>query len=205
MHIAILFYGRINNYDKHYNNIINNITKNVDTFDIFYSCDQAPYEDINKFNNLYKPLGVCNEKIEYTHDLNMYGHNPGVSNKHNMLCHFINKQRVYNLLEKHISLTNKVYDFVISTRLDIVYLNEINFNTFDNNLHIPLHADWLGGINDQIAIGSIENMKIYMNIYSNIIHLLETRKSIVHPESLFKAHLENVIIKRFPLNYNICR
>ena len=120
-----------------------------------------------------------------------------------MICHFINKQRVFELLEKH----NETYDIVVSLRIDIVFKNKFDFsNIVENTIYIPDNYDW-GGINDQVAYGNMEVMKKYNYIFKNIIYLLDNKLSIVHPETLTLANIifNKLKINRFKLSYFIER
>lgn len=208
MHIAVLIYGRLNKCKEHYSNIINSIGTEH-TLDFFASSDNSSEEQINTFNNIYHPVSYVNDKIGYTCNIKKY---PGIreeTNIHNMTCHFINKYRVYALLEKYIQLTNTHYDVVISLRVDIVFNNNFIFNEIaDDIIYVPNCCDYVdNGLNDQIAYGTILSMKKYMNIFQNIFRILDNGHSIPHPESLTfaNAKFNNLKVCRFELNYYIDR
>lgn len=207
--IAILFYGRINKCRENYENIkkylIDNNLKN-NKIDIYLSCDNGSTYDLIDFIRLYNPINYCNESKIY--DLSLYNK---YSSKNravvvtNMIPHFINLQKVFKLLE----LSNIKYDLIVSTRLDIIYSEEVNLNKFIYNnscIIIPNTQDHGGGINDQIAIGYFHIMKIYMNIYENLIDHLKNGV-IKHPENLIMAQIifNNIKIHRFNLSYEITR
>lgn len=98
MRIAVLCYGRLNKCIEHYNNIINSIgiEHNID---FFMSSDNSDEKLLNDFCSLYKPIAYVNDKIEYTCNLSKYSGLRIETNVHNMTCHFINKGRVFSLLE----------------------------------------------------------------------------------------------------------
>jgi hypothetical protein len=50
-------------------------------------------------------------------------------------------------------------------------------------------------------------MEKYMNIYENILELLDKKLSIIHPEQLTKANINlyNLKVVRFPMTYYIER
>jgi len=204
MRIAILVYGRLNKCVEHYENIVESIGKNND-IDFFVSSDNSSKTLFNDFIHLYKPKLYNNSNIQYEYDLGKY---PGIrseTNIHNMSCHFINKNRVFLLLEEYKNKENIHYDCVVSLRIDLVFLNNFIFNNLINNtIYIPYGNDYVdNGINDQVAYGNIDVMKKYNSI--NPIELLEQQLSIPHPESLHYANIifHNLQIERVDIKYNL--
>lgn len=202
MKIAVLVYGRLNNCDKHYNNIIEKLG-NHEVIDFFLSSDNSSESLLKEFVRLYKPILYNNNPIYYGYTLDKY---PGLrpeTNIHNMICHFYNKNRVFSLMEEFIQKTNIKYDCVVSLRIDCVFQNYFDFNSLKNNtLYVPDGFDYINdALNDQIAYGNEEVMKKYNCI--NIIDLLEKKLSIPHPESLNYANVlfHKLDIKRVDLKY----
>jgi hypothetical protein len=207
MRIATLVYGRLNKCVEHYNNIIEMLGIN-NNIDFFLSSDNSPPSQLDDFINLYKPVAHINDTIKYDYDLNKYNNKRPEVNTHNMTCHFINKNRVFSLLEDHINKNNIHYDIIVSLRIDLVIENCFNFDeTLDNNtIYIPFGYDFIdNAINDQVAYGNYEVMKKYNSI--NPVELLEQKLSITHPESLTLANIKyhKLEIKRFSLQYRIER
>ena len=207
MHIALAFYGRIDKFREHYNNIFHSFGA-TNTIDVFYSCDAASENDIKEFIELYKPKKIINDKMVYMAD---FGECPGRTesgtNIHNMTCHFINKRRVYKLIETYVEETQIQYDWVVVARLDLFYFNTFNFSQPDNNvIYIPIGSDHTG-LNDQIAMGNMTVMKKYCNIFNNTVHLLINKLAIPHPETLNMAHItyQNIQVLRVPIKYEIRR
>lgn len=192
MRIAVLIYGRLNKCVEHYNNEI----------DFFLSSDNSSESLLNDFIRIYKPILYNNNPLHYDYNL---GNFPGVlksTNIHNMTCHFINKNRVFSLLEEYVNRENVNYDGVVSLRIDSVFENHFVFNNLlDNTVYIPRGADSIDkGINDQVAYGKVDAMKKYHSI--DAYYLLERKLSIPHPESLFYAHIKciNLQVIRVDLN-----
>ena len=71
MHIALLIYGRINQFRDNYLTIFNRIGKEH-TVDVFLSSDNAINSELNEFIELYKPKKYCNDKIEHESKLITY-------------------------------------------------------------------------------------------------------------------------------------
>jgi len=204
MHIAILFYGRINKYT---NTFLLNSLPQKHTYDVYYSADLEPNELLDDFIKIYKPISVNNDKISYDVDFGKYPNTKTHPvNIHNMTCHFINKKRVFNLLENYINLTNTKYDIIIATRLDL-FIDTLTLDIpLPNTIYIPKNEDYTG-INDRFAMGDFQTMKKYMNIYDNCVYLLENKISVAHPENLTLYNIEyyKLNIVRFDINYSIMR
>ena len=202
MRVAILVYGRLDGCESHYNNYMETFGDG-NQIDFFASSDDSPF--INEFVRIYKPIAYTNEKINDYVDYATFPGNPG-TNVRNMACHFINKSRVFFLMEQHTTSLNLQYDIIISLRVDLLFHNKfINFEMDPNTIYIPEGSDWLvNAINDQVAIGSFPVMKIYNNVYKNSIELLKNGLTIPHPETLTRCNLlhNNVIIKRISFIYS---
>ena len=167
-----------------------------------YSYFISSEEDLNNFIKLYNPVSCINDKIVFNCDYSKYTitHETVV---HNMVCHFINKKRVFSLLEKHIEKNNISYDIILSLRVDIILKNKFDFKNEDC-IYIPIGCDYRNGINDQIAYGNFDVMKKYNNIYDNMINLLEDG-CLLHPETLNRENIKSLNINRFDLNYRLNR
>ena len=200
--VAVLIYGRLN---KCYKDIIKSFGNHK--VDYFISSDNSTTTDLNKCIKLYNPASYINDSITYTYKFNKYPNKRKETNLDTMTRHFINKQRVFNLLEEYIKTTGAQYDIVLSIRADLKINNNFNFNRINSNtIYIPRGNDFINhAINDQVAYGSFEVMKKYMNVINNCDDILKRRKSIPHPESLTLANLElnNIKIVRFRLDYYI--
>ena len=197
MRIAILVYGRLNKCVEHYNNIIESFRKDND-IDFFLSSDNSSELLLNDFIHLYKPILYNNSPIHYDYDLGKYNGKRDETNIHTMTCHFINKNRVFLLLEEHINKSNLEYGCVVSLRIDCVFQNTFDFNSLkDNTIYIPSGFDFIDkAVNDQVAYGKLDVMKKYNCI--DAISLLEKKLSIPHPESLTYANIKyyNLTLER---------
>ena len=206
--IAVLVFGRLNKSLAQYDNIINSIDKKHN-LDFFCSSDNSDEKHLKEFIKKYKPKSYINDKIvlnktelkffwEYPKDIS--------TNIDNMLKHFTNKNRVYNLLEKYIQKTNSNYNIILYLRVDVNITNKFNFEyPKDNTIYIPTPCYDFGGINDQIAYGNLYVMKLYSHILYNCKFILEKNLSDVHPErlTLVNLMLYNLNIQRFDLKYSL--
>jgi hypothetical protein len=138
-----------------YINLLNTFGENNE-YDFFLSINPELNEDLTEFIALYNPISICNDPIIYFDDYSKYKKAPETI-IHNMICTFINKMRVYKLLEEHINKTNTHYDLVISTRVTIQYNKK--FKVINDNLNIPYGCDHLGMIDNEIQINNINSMK----------------------------------------------
>ena len=204
MDIAILVYGRLDNFEKHYDTIIQSIGKD-NNINFFLSTDNSPY--ILDFIELYKPISYNNDKIEFEHDLakNISENRKSDTNFSNMTKHFVNKYRVLHLLNEHLIKENKSYDVVMSLRVDLDIRSKFDFSEIQENIiYIPEGYDYRG-INDQIAYGKIEVMRKYNSLITNVFNIIDQTTDIVDPEILTLANINmnNLDIKRFYLDYSI--
>jgi hypothetical protein len=202
MNIAVLIYGRLSKCVENYDNIIESIGKH-NNIDFFFSSDNSSESLVNDFIKVYKPKLYNNISIQYEYDLGIYSGKRSETNIHNMTCHFINKNRVFLLLEEYQNSENKHYDCVVSLRVDCIFKNNFEINNLENNkIYIPYGYNSLdNGINDQVAYGKVDVMKKYNNI--NPLELLEKKLSIPHPESLTYANIifNNLNIERVNIKY----
>ena len=207
MRIAVLVYGRLNKCAEHYENVKKHIGKNND-IDFFLSSDNSESYLLEDFIRLYKPILYTNEKITHNYDLGKYKNQHNTSYD-NMTRHFINKNRVFLLLEEHIKQNNIEYDVVVSLRIDLLFATSFYFaEILENTIYIPTGNDYVdNGVNDQVAYGKIDVMKKYNSIIVYAVDYLEQNLTQSHPESLTYTNLRahKIDIKRFNIRYNIIR
>ena len=94
----------------------------------------------------------------------------------------------------------------MSYRLDLLSYNKLDYKIEPNILYIPEGSDHCGGINDQVAYGTYEPMKIYMNIFNNIDNILHNI-GVFNPELINKENilLHSLSIQRPLFDYEIIR
>jgi len=214
MKIAVLFSGRIHRYQEHYDNIQAMVVQGH-SCDFFLSHSPECVENLEEFVARYQPRVVCDDPIQYL-DVSRWSCHPQ-SNPHNMMCMWVNRQRVFEGLRDYMVRTRTWYDLVISTRLDTWCYEPLNYGLVtevgmgmgmgDDTVWVPGGSDW-GGLNDQLAMGSYYAMEKYMMLYPEVEPLLDelmTSIGYYGPEPLLKAHIDRVglRVERFPLNYRL--
>ena len=201
MRVAVLIYGRLNKCVEHYKNILDALGREHQV-DFFASSDDAPAPLLEAFLQTYRPVAYTNDKITYTCDFHKYAGKRPETNIPNMTCHFLNKERVFALLEAKGA---DVYDVVVSLRIDVIFRTRFMFGRIDaNTVYIPVNYDYVeNAVNDQIAYGTVATMKKYNSVFQTAIELLEAGNSIPHPETLTLATIRRhgVNIVRVPIQY----
>lgn len=214
MKVAILVYGRLNRALDNYRNIISRIgstEERIETIDFFCSSDNST--NIEDFVIKYKPKDYINDKIEIDeNELNYYKsvRVPREVSVENVLRHFTNKKRVYNIFNQYTKENNLHYDVIVTLRIDIKFFKEFIINKPENNtIYIPNGEDHRNGINDQIAYGNQSVMEKYCNIMDNCKFIISNKltRHGFHPESLTLSNikLHEITIQRFNLKYKITR
>lgn len=195
MKVAILFAGRILNYDIYYNNLKQFILKDHDV-DIFLSHSKELNEDLTGFINLYKPKIVIDENIQYD------GIYP---NNYNLICMYCNRYRLFQCFKKYCKDNTITYDIIMVYRLDLLALSDIHFNNFnelkDDVIYIP-NVNQSKGYTDIVAIGNLNAIEKYCNIfihYDDIIPRCYARES---GELILKVYLDSINIRVIYFPYN---
>ena len=136
MKIAILIYGRLNECSEQYKSIMNALS-DYDSIDFFCSSDNSDKSYLYEFINKYKPIDYINDKINTDDFKYMYDFpKREETNIDNMICHFINKKRVYDLFLNYIKQNNKQYDIIMYLRVDLIFYDKFNFqHPKDNNIY----------------------------------------------------------------------
>ena len=204
LNIAILFSGRLTSFDRHYDNIMENLVQN-NNVDFYAGISTEPInKELKKsFIELYKPKSwkySTKKLIEPIGGWDNVKANKGMTHiKKNPMFMWRNRDNVKNQLKK----SKKRYDWIISTRLDVYYNEKLDYSKLDEkSLNIPKLADY-GGYQDKIAIGKKKFILEYLDLYSNMKEYLKTRP--VDPEPLLKYHLrvKEIPVKRINLNHKI--
>ena len=205
--IAILLSGRLTSYDKHYQNIIETFGDGH-TIDFYVGISEEPINKklLDGFLKLYKP-----KKWKYSDkpllDIDFSKVKSGkklAPIKKNVMFMWRNRDNVRSLLK---SRSVSRYDWIISTRTDVVYKNKLDYSELDPSVvNVPKGSDF-GGFQDKIAIAKEPLMMEYLDVYDNLKKYVVDDKRTIEPETLVKYHLgskyKNIPVKRITLKHDI--
>jgi len=123
----------------------------------------------------------------------------------NSVSMFYHNKRAFD----HIESMGIPFDVIVKFRSDINTTSKFPYPTSipeDNTIYVPEEYHY-SGINDQIAYGNYESMRIYCSVYDNIYKYCTTDDVTFHPETLLKYHLDsnNITVKTFPFSYFLQR
>jgi hypothetical protein len=159
-------------------NIINYINPKVCIFDSF--------EERSK--ELSDLINMCRMRREQK------GFSIEHGNENSYVFQFYGLQRSFSLLEDN-------YDLVFRLRSDLKFTSSTPEYYIDSNIHTH-HINWWG-MNDQMAYGSMDSMKIYSDTLSHIPY-----SNSFHPETLLHENISkhNIEVhKDFTADYIIQR
>ena len=178
MLIALLFYGRLNKYKEHYNNIMNMVgTDNI--IHSYLSSDNSDNNDLKGFIDLYKPKSYINDEIDISQFDILKSFKIGeIANVNNMIRHFINKKRVFKLLENKINKSKIHYDVIISLRLDLLF----NTRLIQRNNRLIKINNRLMNTNNKLIKRNTRLIQININIIEKTTKILEktTKPNILY-------------------------
>jgi hypothetical protein len=98
-------------------------------------------------------------------------------------------------------------DIVIKFRSDVIPNSEFPDIIPEKNTIYHPKKHIFNGINDQIALGDYESMKIYCDLYNHLENYVVNDHCAFHPETLLHFHLkkQNISIKTFDFDYELSR
>jgi hypothetical protein len=200
--IAIFFSGRI----KSFHHKKNTFTKEKELYKPIYfmSLNQKEEDDISKdFKNLF---GITDDRINYEETktpkeiFNLKKRNE--TSYENCYSQFYHNYSCFKLIEKYQNNNNVKFDVIVKYRSDIDTDEILPIDIPKiNTIYLPEGEDFLG-LNDKIAYGNYDTMKIYCDLVNNIIKMCTTQDTIYNPEILVKKHISNnnLNISRFKYN-----
>jgi hypothetical protein len=201
MKIALCISGLLRTYNK---NIINLkkyfLSKyNPDIYIHTWSeIDRGVKTNLNKFESKIKEI-YNPKKLIIEDPINFNNQNKVGNTSYDINGVF----SMYNSIFKSINMVEENYDLIIRFRGDILLKNNWNLLDHYDKVIIPLYGNF-SGYNDQIAYGSMNDMKKYSNCFNKIIDYCKNNVEFC-PEVLLKHHFftENLIVARQDIDYDI--
>jgi len=110
------------------------------------------------------------------------------------------------LIDHTEEITNKKYDRVIFSRMDVVYEKPVydlikDLELLSNLVWVPSFHNW-GGSNDRFAVSNREGMEKYFSLYKHVEKYCQ-QGHMLHAESTLKHHLNNMEMdtRRFDIRF----
>tara|TARA_R110000796_G_scaffold115376_3_gene227310 strand:- start:1648 stop:2475 length:828 start_codon:yes stop_codon:yes gene_type:complete len=200
--VAIVFSGRLSGFKENLENIKENLFTGDFEFDVYATFSDEPKVNTPELIKLFKTtFSKQIKKITFSDGVVFTPEGGWENVKGNQAMKAIPKNvaRMWFNRTQAFSLVPNKYDFVLSTRIDLVYKNPVNYSKLKTGiLYIPTKADY-GGYQDKMSYGDYNTMKIYMTLYDKMPMLLKKYK--INPETLLKNYLnlEKVKIVRTDL------
>jgi hypothetical protein len=171
------------------------------------SSTESNFDVFEKYN--FESLLIENYKFKKVHFKKMYDyfnfkpHDISVRTDLGIISMFYSIYRSNSLKREYELLNNMKFDKVIRIRFDSNFQNKnLDLNDILGNLCIPSGNDWLGGINDQFAVGSSQDMDVYCDLYNSFSIV---RHIPYHPECILEEYLKikNIQITRFDFQVTV--
>lgn len=201
MNIALYISGRTKLYDKW---LIKQLENNKeDKIDVFGSFNE---DENDNFISLINPINVNWERYILPEKWSNISHKHESTKPQNMCSMYYNNKKAFELIEEHMKSNNINYDLIVKFRPDIMneYLPTF-FIPQDNEVYTPdEHVFGWPAINDMIAFGNFETMKVYSSMYDYIDQYIDNGV-LFHPETMLRYHLDDkgIIIKNFKYTYEL--
>jgi hypothetical protein len=204
MHHAFFFGGRLlcKRKDSHVADL-RRIAEKYDNVTFFASIDSTNYEGSETITDAFAdelPIVMNVERANYT---DAYNKLYEVHNKRNVYSMYYHNKRCTEMITSY----SHTFDVVVKYRPDLEnrQVMPIVDVVEEDTLYVPCGADY-GGLNDQVAYGSMDVMTRYGTCVDHIPEYV-SGGSAFHPETLLKKHVQytckfkNVV--RFPWTYAI--
>ena len=201
--IAVCLVGRIRGYENNkssFESFTSELQKKFDNVYFFVSLNSSRDQYHKDFETYINNL--THRKCQFRYENFNLGHleNTTYNTMRNMTSMFYNQFKCMEMIYNH----NLHFNIVVKWRTEISFREMFQFeNTLEKQtVYIPSDFDW-GGINDQIAYGDFESMKLYSDLFKHLLDYIHIR---AHPETLLQHHLNKYVkIERFRFPYHLQR
>jgi hypothetical protein len=202
MKIALCISGKFRNSIFCFPTIYRNFILNYDT-DVFIHT----WDDIDDALNLYQPKKILVENEKDVLKLELAKLDLSNEVKVNPYSNINNNILMYYGVKKVIEMVDDSYDFIIRIRPDLYLNTKLHLDTiFDDlnnkkyDLQIPNSRQNHTGMNDQIAIGKIKQMKYYSALIDNV-NVISNSIKYWHPETILDVFLKTLGVSVNQLHY----
>jgi hypothetical protein len=210
MKIAVYFSGRITAYEHAIEHMLK--MKNENNITFFCSLNLEKISDYEQ--KLLDLLEVTEQQycIQPTQSLPNWvkeclPSSDKVCIPENVYSHFFHNQQCWNLIQTFQEKNNILFNVVCKYRADICCSKPFSFSFSsieERIVYIPEGNDHTG-LNDQIAYGNMEVMKMYSTLFERLESICSTRQCIFHPETLVEFNMKsnNISVHRFDFAYTL--
>ena len=213
MKIALLISGRIQGYLDAYNSINKYIIQKYNPV-IFSSNDELCNDFVQKYNISLENLHIGSIGISETGEYSpMYKVGPPTEMIYRTVNMYYHNKKVYELMSNFMLNNSMVFDIVIKIRPDMIINSEftlpknigqnpsISAIYLHNSIGYPyILKDMINQCPDIYAIGSVQTMSVYCNLYDNLYKLYKNYGyNMICPEVLLYnwLTLNNIAINYF--------
>lgn len=180
--VAMCFSGSLRSLEYCYKNLMEMIyNPNKDKFNIklFYYIPDDDNKDKIKLIKDLNPIVVIKKDIILPKiKLDWFGRpnhfkvdNVSGGGLEGYLQQLFGIEKSYELMLKYEEENNIKFDIILRIRSDVIFKIPLNLSIYEmNKLYVPKFHYW-DGINDRLAFGPSNLMKIYMKMYSYIYEL----------------------------------
>ena len=175
----------------HFKKHIFNINNNVDVFIHSWNTD---FE--KGIKDIYKPkLSLFEKQKTFGAE---WKDKVGATRKEHMFSRWYSAKESLRLKREYEEKNNFTYDYVISTRFDLLFLEDLNFNLFEDNslLYVPLNKNFMSHnprILDYFFFSNSKNMDEYIGgLYDWLLPRLKIKDKL----GKLDAHTDSMVFAK---------
>lgn len=213
MKTAVCFTGQCRALEITHENIKKNLLEPLGDADVFmYISENSSSDKAHMYMDPTEIIIEPDPSLDLTNINHMQAEERGGINGYMQMLYGMKK---CNEMRKNYEKKNNFqYDRIVRSRLDVKYFNKIptDFDEYniEDYIYIPDFHCWSvvqgHGYNDRFAVGSRNNMNIYLSEY-DFIKKYSLLKHVIHAESTLYYHLNhhNIKVKQMPIRFTRIR
>jgi len=213
MNIAILFSGRIIGFETTLPLYHEHIFKNNNVH-IFIAHNSYNKEDLEAIQKNYSNVHIISELYVIPDDYKyVYSQSQVDPKGYYFLSMWYNRNKACEMMNKYSIDNNIDFDCVISARLDALVESYKLSEIHEGILYVP-SDNHFGGLNDHIAIGTMNTINTYCNCYnflstvrSSYDRNIRADDKNTNPENILNNYINTtkLTLKKIPLNYYLLK